>query len=119
MNENEFLSRKLQESAGFILLICGEYVMEKQKRNITEFVKRAYKVYFGMKLGDHDKSWAPHIVCKTCVESLRGWTNGKLKLKFAVPMIWREPKNHFDDCYFCLNNMNGFNEKQGKKLGST
>ena len=88
--------------------------MEKQKRNITDFVRRAYKAYFDMKLGDQDKSWAPHIVCKTCVESLRGWTNGKLKLKFAVPMVWRETKNHFDDCYFCLNNMNGFNKNKKK-----
>ena len=90
--------------------ICGQYMMAQQKRNITDFVKRAYKAYFDMKLGDQDKSWAPHMVCKTCVESLRGWTNGKLKLKFAVPMVWREPKNHFDDCYFCINDMTGFNK---------
>ncbi|QQP52960.1 Uncharacterized protein FKW44_005268 [Caligus rogercresseyi] len=91
--------------------------MAQQKRNITDFVKRAYKAYFDMKLGDQDKSWAPHMVCKTCVESLRGWTNGKLKLKFAVPMVWREPKNHFDDCYFCLNDMTGF-KKPRKQIGS-
>ena len=84
--------------------------MAQQKRNITDFVKRAYKAYFDMKLGDQDKSWAPHMVCKTCVESLRDWTNGKLKLKFAVLMVRREPKNHFDDCYFCLNDMTGFNK---------
>ena len=61
--------------------------MEKQKRNITDFVKRAYKANFDMKLSYQGKSWAPHIVCKTCVETLRGWTNGKLKFKFAVPMV--------------------------------
>ena len=94
--------------------ICGEYVIERQKRNVTDFVKNAYKAYFGMVLGDQDKTWAPHIVCKTCVESLRGWTNGKLKLKFAVPMVWREPKNHYNDCYFCLNDMTGYNKNKKK-----
>uniref|UniRef100_A0A0K2T3Q7 Putative LOC100197081 [Hydra vulgaris] n=1 Tax=Lepeophtheirus salmonis TaxID=72036 RepID=A0A0K2T3Q7_LEPSM len=26
-------------------------------------------------------------------------------------MIWREPTNHIDDCYFCLVNVKGFNKK--------
>ena len=97
--------------------ICGEYMMKKQKTNINYFVKRAYKAYFDMKLGHQNKPWAPHLACKTCVGSLRGWTKGKLKLNLAVPMEWREPKNHFDDCYFCLNDMKGSN-KTRKKVGS-
>jgi hypothetical protein len=23
-------------------------------------------------------------------------------MAFAVPMVWREPTNHSDDCYFCV-----------------
>ncbi|QQP31696.1 Uncharacterized protein FKW44_025380 [Caligus rogercresseyi] len=42
--------------------------------------------YFKVKLGDQDKSWAPHTVCKTCVEYLRRWTKGtKTSLKFGIP----------------------------------
>ena len=88
--------------------------MKEQKRNINYFVKRAYKAYFDMKLGHQNKSWAPHLACKTCVGSLHGWTKGKLKLNFAVPMVWRKPKNHFDDCYFCLNDIKGFNKNKKK-----
>ncbi|GBP73239.1 hypothetical protein EVAR_55005_1 [Eumeta japonica] len=25
-------------------------------------------------------------------------------MKFAVPRIWREPTNHINDCYFCVDN---------------
>nr|CAI5868801.1 unnamed protein product [Callosobruchus analis] len=85
-------------------------MFQQNRRAITEFVKQAYLAYFGVKLGDQDKTWAPHLVCKTCTEQLRQWTTGKRKcLKFGVPMVWREPKNHVDDCYFCLANINGIN----------
>jgi len=96
--------------------ICGEYTLLENRKTISDFVKRAYHAYFGVKLGDQDKTWAPHIVCKTCTEHLRQWTTGKRKsLKFGVPMVWREPKNHFDDCYFCLVNITGINRKNRNK----
>ncbi|KAI6649573.1 hypothetical protein LOD99_6754 [Oopsacas minuta] len=77
-------------------------------QNITEFVNRAYHAYFKVKLGDQDKSWAPHKVCKSCVELLRSWSKGKEKhLPFGIPMIWRESKSHFDDWYFCMVNVMG------------
>ena len=96
--------------------ICGEYTLEKNKKLVTDFVKKANLGYFGVKLGDQDKSWAPHIVCKTCTEHLRQWTNGNRKcLKFGVPMVWREPKNHHDDCYFCLVNITGINRNNRSK----
>ena len=97
--------------------ICGEYCQESQRRNITNFVKQAYLAYFGMKLGDQDKSWAPHIVCKTCVENLRHWKNGQRKgLKFGVPMVWREQKNHDSDCCFCSVNVKGINRFKKRKF---
>ena len=45
---------------------CGEYMMIKHRLNVRGFTKRAYEAYFGMKLGDQDKSWVPHKVCKHC-----------------------------------------------------
>ncbi|KAI6652494.1 hypothetical protein LOD99_7508 [Oopsacas minuta] len=77
-------------------------------QNITEFVNRAHHTYFKVKLGALDKSWATHKVHKFCVELLRSWSKGKEKhLPFGIPMIGRESKTHFNDCYFCMVNVMG------------
>ena len=37
-------------------------------------------------------------------------------MRFGFPMIWREPKNHHDDCYFCCVNVMGIESKNRKNL---
>jgi hypothetical protein len=82
---------------------CGEFLIKNHQRNVTHFVTKVYYAYFGVKLGDVNKPWAPQKVCYVCVEDLRRWVKGKKKsFRFGVPMIWREQKNHRDHCYFCL-----------------
>ena len=68
--------------------ICNSYVSKEQRKPISAFVKRAYFTYFGVRVGDQDIQWAPQIACKTCVEHLRQWINGKRRsLQFGVPMV--------------------------------
>ena len=31
-------------------------------------------------------------------------------------MVWRKPKNHVDDCYFCISNVKDFNAKNKNQL---
>ena len=109
--------RKCCNDPDIFCYICGCFTLPPQRRNINSFIKKIYLAYFGVPLGDQDKSWALHQVCTTCVEILRSWSQGKnAKLKFGVPMVWREPKNHVDDCYFCLVNVKGFNKKNKQHL---
>ena len=107
-----FQRRKCKTDTNCFCYICGSFTTPKQRSTISEFTKKAYHAYFGVKLGDQDKYWAPHSVCRTCVENLRQWTKGTRKgLTLRIPMIWREPKDHFSDCYFCLTSVAGHSSK--------
>ena len=82
-----------------------------------EFYIKAYYTYFKIKLGNQDKTWGPHIICKSCKENLRLWTTGnRTALKVGIPMIWHEPATHIDDCYFCMTNLVGYNKKNRKNI---
>lgn len=102
-----------KNNSNLFCYICGVYVISKQQNNITNYVKNIYHEYFGIQLDDQDKSWPPHIACRSCFESLRNWKKGKrLSMPFGIPMVWREPKNHIDNCYFCMVNVSGYNKKK-------
>lgn len=91
--------------------ICGELTFKSQRRNLTPLIKKCYQRYFGCQVGDFDKNWAPNTCCVSCVRLLTRWKNGTHHMPFAIPMIWREPKDHFTDCYFCLTNIKGITSK--------
>ena len=47
-----------------------------------------------------------------CMENLRDWRNGKRKsMSFAIPVVWREGKDHITDSYFCMINLKRINCK--------
>ena len=97
--------------------ICECFTVPEQRQNIRDFVKKAYLAYFGIKMFNQGKFWAPRKVCRACVKNLKQWTNGKRKnLSFGIPMIWREPANHVDDCYFYIVNVAGFSSENKSKI---
>jgi hypothetical protein len=90
--------RQCLDNPNVFCYICGDFVVKKQRQNITSFFKTVYFVYCGIKLGDQDKPWATHTVCS--VEDLRNWTKRKKKaLWFGIPMVWLQPINHVDDLF--------------------
>jgi hypothetical protein len=111
------MSRKCRNSADSFCYTCGEFTPASQRKIMTVLEKKAYELYFKCKVGDQDKSWAPHMSCVRCTRTLRGWLRGSRKaMLFAVPMIWREPKNHLNDCYFCMTNVSGCSKKKKKHI---
>ncbi|XP_076814257.1 uncharacterized protein LOC143460567 [Clavelina lepadiformis] len=104
--------RKCKNDPDRFCYICGKVTLRSRQAKITQFVKKAYYAYFGVKLGDQDKAFAPHICCRACIENLRLWSLKKIKsLPFSIPMVWREGKDHVTDCYFCMTNLQGINRK--------
>ena len=97
--------------------VCGDLTAVAQRRTITSLLRTTYFHYFDCNIGDQDKSLAPHICCKPSYNGLTAWFKGKkAAFNFAVPMVWREPRNHTDDCYFYLTNITGFNASSRKKI---
>ena len=84
--------------------ICGEFTVAGGKCSITLKIKKFFHNYFGIKLGDQDKDFAPHVACISCVSKLRMWYQTKPKrLSFGIPMVWREQENHHNNCYYKKN----------------
>ena len=50
--------------------ICSEMTFKSRRRSFTPLIKKGYEHYFGCKVGDQDKSWAPHFCWVTCVRLL-------------------------------------------------
>jgi hypothetical protein len=77
-------SRGCVNSPNSFRYICGEFMIKKHQRNITDFVRKVYYAYFGVKLGDVNKPWAPQKVCYVCVQGLRRWVKGKRNCSHSV-----------------------------------
>ena len=45
-----------------------------------------------MKLGDQDRPWAPHVVCKTCIEHVMG-NSTRNSMGPRMPMVWGSLQN--------------------------
>lgn len=71
-----------------LLTVSVLFESQEQQRNISNFIQKVYFAHFSIKLGEQDKSWAPHIVCSVCVEELK---QGKKKsFRLGGPMILRQ-----------------------------
>ena len=92
-----------EQCGPMLLCVWGEVTSASQRRSMTPLIKKAYHLYFGCKLGDQEKKWTPHIVCKSCAIRFGGWINHNgMSMKFAVPVVWWEISKQSSSCWFCL-----------------
>jgi len=105
------MPRNCVNSSDAFCYICGEGTLNSRRRSFTPLIRKCYEQYFGCKVGNRDKSWAPHFCCATCARLLAAWAKCSRWVPFAVPMVWREPTDHVSDCYFCLTSITGVTAK--------
>ena len=107
------MDHKCKNNPDRFCYIGSNVVPPNRQAKITDFVKKAHHDYFGVKLGNRDKPFTPRVCRKTCVENLRDWRNGKRKnMQFAIPIVWKEGKDHITDYYFCMINLKKINSKK-------
>ena len=100
---------KLLTFCWFTLLCLSFLHWTKQVKHqikISMKFAQAYELFFGVKTGDQDNSWIPHIVCGTC------WLNLEGGMEMTVLQIWKEPQNHVNDCFFWMVEFLSFEKKK-------
>ncbi|GBM94668.1 hypothetical protein AVEN_219209-1, partial [Araneus ventricosus] len=101
------MSRSCKNHPNSFCYVCGELTFKSQRKHLTPLVKKSYALYFGCIISDQDKSWAPHIACKSCCSNMTSWLKGSRHMPFAIPIVWIEPKDQSTDCYFCFTDIPG------------
>ena len=69
------MDHKYKKNFDRFCYICGNVVLLNHQAKITDFEKKAYHDYFGVKLVDQDKPFVLHICYKTRreLEGLEEW----------------------------------------------
>ena len=110
------MPRKCKTNRDLFCYVGGSFTIKAQIRSITPDLKNTYELYLGCPFGDQYKQWDLHQICTTFSSGLRNWLKERTSaMSFAIPMIWRKLKDHFQDCCVCLVNVEGFSSKHRKK----
>jgi hypothetical protein len=102
------MQRKCVNSSDAFCYICDEVTFKSRRWSFTPLIKKCYELYFGCKVGDQDKSWAPKFCCVTSARLLAEWAKGSRCCLSPFLMVWRD---HASDCYFCLTSITGVTAK--------
>ena len=68
-------SRGCKNSPNCFCIVYGFYISGKHTTYKNVKAKKywtAYKLYFGMDIGDQDKFWASYVICGSCRSNLEG-----------------------------------------------
>ena len=82
-------------------IMCGEYLPFNKRNALSNLIETRFIECFNITLDSLKHPWVPKTMCYTCINRLRRWRQGNIYGKFfSSPMIWREPVDHKNDCFF-------------------
>ena len=64
---------------------CGQFIKTRVRKYSVKACRKmceVYKAYFGMPVGDQDKSWPPHFTFEYCKKTLEGKMNNFCSLRW-------------------------------------
>jgi len=77
------MPRKRVNSLDAFCYIGGEVTFKFRRRSFTPPIKKCYHHYFGCKVGDQDKRWAPRFLLCDSARLLAAWAKGS-----RMPFPW-------------------------------
>ena len=102
--------------------MCGQFEVQQYPRFITNVNREIFLECFAVEIFPEGTTWAPQIMCGTCLQMLNRWKKFKCDksktdkiLKFSTPTGWRQPQTR-EDCYFCMTVVCGFTAKTKSKI---
>ncbi len=95
--------------------VCAKFETSDCRRSINDWVKSKYLECYNIPMKNLDKVWVPRSICNSCRMNFKNWKQIKKEV-IIQPALWREPKNHHDDCYFCACNVTGRNKKNKQNI---
>lgn len=79
--------------------VCARYLFSLNVRSVdTVAFLKGYKDRFRIDASARNKLWSPDFCCGSCYNTM---IDSKRKNNFESPVIWNEPQNHPNDCFFC------------------
>jgi len=95
--------------------VCGTFKTSHFRRTINDWTKDKYLECYNTPIKNLDKVWVPRSICNACRINFIKWKEIKTDV-IIQPAVWREPKNHHSDCYFCACHVTGYNNKNKRNI---
>jgi hypothetical protein len=80
------VSRRCMNLSDAFWYIGSEVRFKSWRWSFILLIKKYYEQYFGYKVCDQDKSWAPHFCFVTCASLLTAWEN--IQNRCLSPFLW-------------------------------
>lgn len=93
-SEAENVGHVCTKDKNIFCFICAQLPTGRNRRDITEHIKKIYKHCFKIEMLDTDKDWAPKFICNPCFSMVdRHYKDGiKYHLKLSTPSRWSKPR---------------------------